>query len=198
MFAHFARRRFGDSITMWRARVTRASLTLSSVRRFARNFRRARAHVYACDYVRRVTYVCTFRFPWGIRALSTAPSCHAGTIELLRLIAPTSPSRPTRKWNEIECGSVDYRVEVDIVFYFLFFNIIRFRNARATRIARSCEFNSRSLRRVSEISADRSLANQKMIVLIKDTREEHLFRIGGANPNCRLDLFIIRYRLQGY
>lgn len=46
-------------------------------------------------------------------------SCHAGTIELLRLIAPTSPSRPTRKWNKIECGSVNYRVEIDNIFLFL-------------------------------------------------------------------------------
>lgn len=51
----------------------------------------ARTCMCACLYM---SHVCRFRFPLGIRAISTAPSCHAGTIELLRLIAPTSLSRP--------------------------------------------------------------------------------------------------------
>lgn len=135
MFAHFARHRFGDLSCHDLACVTCARILLCHPSNDLRvNFRGARA----CMRVSCNTCMYIFQFPWGIRALSTASNCHAGTIELLRLITPTGRVRlgSGRKWNVVVLIIMPRTISF-FVFLFYFF-ILRFR---------SCQFNSRTLLR---------------------------------------------------
>lgn len=141
-----------------------------------------RAHVCVCVCLY-MSHVCRFRFPQGIRAISTAPSCHAGTIELLRLIAPTSLSRPI---------VVVLIIVLRSIFFFLrntlsvwrAFTFRRYTTKTTLSCARELcalfEFLEFRLIELCELEDDCSTS-------MMGSRGEHVLRIG-ANPNCRLDL----------